>query len=60
MNEEKLDVFTALLAETNVDFINLGEVTSGEIIIDETTYGSTSDYSTKYNNAIGDLMSDSH
>lgn len=60
VNEEKLDVFTALLAETNVDFINLGEVTSGEIIIDETTYGSTSDYSTKYNNAIGDLMSDSH
>ena len=60
VNEEKLDVFTALLAETNVDFINLGEVTAGEIHIDETNFGSSADYSTKYNNAIGDLMNDSH
>jgi phosphoribosylformylglycinamidine synthase len=56
VNEEKLDVFVALLAEMDVDFINLGEVTNGEIVIDENNYGSSSDYSTKYNNAISDLM----
>ena len=60
VNEEKLDVFVALIADMDVDFINLGEVTAGEIHIDETNFGSSADYSTKYNNAIGDLMNDSH
>ena len=60
VNEEKLDVFVALLAEMDVDFMNLGEVTKGEIIIDENNYGSSSDYSTKYNNAISDLMNEDH
>jgi hypothetical protein len=44
----------------DVDFMNLGEVTKGEIIIDENNYGSSSDYSTKYNNAISDLMNEDH
>jgi phosphoribosylformylglycinamidine synthase len=60
VNEEKLDVFVALLAEMDVDFMNCGEVTNGEIVIDENNYGSSSDYSMKYNNAISDLMNEDH
>jgi phosphoribosylformylglycinamidine synthase len=56
VNAEKLDAFVELMADTDVDFVNLGEVTGGEMVIDENNYGSIAEYKEAYDNAIGKMM----
>ncbi len=54
VNADNLDEFVEMISDNDVDFINLGEVTSGEILIDNFSYGNVSEYQQKYENAIGD------
>ncbi len=56
VNADNLDEFVEMISDNDVDFINLGEVTSGEILIDNVSYGSVSEYQQKYQNAIADKM----
>jgi phosphoribosylformylglycinamidine synthase subunit PurL len=43
-------------ASLNIPFEKLGSVTSGEIIIDKNSWGNISEWSEKYDNAIGDYF----
>ena len=56
VNADKLDAFVELVADSEIDFINLGEVASDQIIIDETNYGTVGEFKDVYDNAIGILM----
>lgn len=56
VNADKLDAFVELVADSEIDFINLGEVASDQIIIDETNYGTVGEFKDAYDNAIGILM----
>ncbi|MCC7231439.1 MAG: phosphoribosylformylglycinamidine synthase subunit PurL [Bacteroidia bacterium] len=51
-----LDAFVNFLAESNVEFSNLGTVTGGEILIDDQTFGMIADAKLRYDTAIGNLM----
>lgn len=53
---EKLDDFVNFIAATDVEFSNLGMVTDGEISIDDSSFGSISEASNLYDNAIGNMM----
>ena len=56
VNAENLDEFVEMISDTDVDFMNLGEVTNGDILIDGNSYGDVVDYKSKYENAIADKM----
>ena len=56
VHPEKLDAFVELVADSELDFINLGEVTSDQIMIDEINYGTVAEFKDVYENAIGVLM----
>ncbi len=56
VSAEKLDAFVEMMADTDVDFVNLGEVTADDIIIDDQAYGSIIEYKEAYDNAIGKMM----
>lgn len=56
VHAEKLDAFVELVADSELDFINLGEVTSDQVMIDETNYGTVAEFKELYENAIGKLM----
>lgn len=48
VSEEQMDEFISIVADSGVDFTNLGVVTQGEIIVDEDKYGNISEYSKLY------------
>lgn len=54
--EEKLDQFLDALTEFNVEFTNLGEVSGGEIIIDEQKFGNVSEFKKVYNEALEEKL----
>lgn len=56
VSAEKLDSFVEMMADTDVDFVNLGEVTAEEIEIDDTMYGNIIEFKYGYDNAIGKMM----
>ena len=56
VHPEKLDEFVELVADTDVDFTNLGVVSGTEIMIDATSYGSVEDFKTSFDNSIGEMM----
>lgn len=56
VNPEKLDAFVELLAESDVEFTNLGEVGGNCIIIDDEDFGQTSDFRNVYDDSIGNMM----
>lgn len=56
VNHEKLDAFVDFIAETGIDFINLGTVTSGEIKIDELDFGNVGFYKEKYDTALEKIL----
>ena len=56
VHPDQLDGFVEMIAETEVDFTNLGEVRGNEVVIDEKSYGTVDSYRVKYDSAIGDLM----
>ncbi|MEP7265772.1 MAG: phosphoribosylformylglycinamidine synthase subunit PurL, partial [Bacteroidota bacterium] len=51
VNEEQLDAFVELLADSDVDFTNLGTVTHGDVIVDEENLGNISVYKEVYMNS---------
>jgi len=56
VSQDKLDDFVELIAETEVDFYNLGEVKGDEIMIDGESFGKVAEYSNSYNNSLSDLL----
>ncbi len=53
---EKLDAFVETLAETDIDFTNLGEVGGNLVMIDETDYGQIEVFGKLHTDSIGDMM----
>ncbi|MFM1744490.1 MAG: hypothetical protein RLZZ630_427 [Bacteroidota bacterium] len=53
---EKLDAFVETLAETDIDFTNLGEVGGNLVMIDETDYGQIEVFGKLHADSIGDMM----
>ncbi len=56
VSPEKLDDFVELIADSDIEFSNIGTVTEGPILIDEQSFGHISDAKMIYENRIGDLM----
>ena len=56
VDADNLDEFVEMISDSDVDFMNLGEVTNGEILMDGIAYGAVADYKNKYENAIADKM----
>ncbi len=56
VSQDKLDDFVEMIAETEVDFYNLGEVKGDEIMIDGESFGKVAEYSNSYNNSLSDLL----
>jgi phosphoribosylformylglycinamidine synthase subunit PurL len=56
VSQDKLDEFVEMIAETEVDFYNLGEVKGDEIMIDGESFGKVAEYSNSYNNSLSDLL----
>ncbi len=56
VSSEQLDDFVEVLAADDVDFINLGEVTNGSIIIDGNNIGSIAEFKEPYDNALANKM----
>src|SRR5690606_20908192 len=52
VNEEQLDDFLNAVTAMDVEFTNIGQVTSGAILIDQESFGVVSDYKTLYNTSI--------
>lgn len=56
VNDEQLDAFVELLADSDVDFTNLGTVTHGDVIVDDENLGNISVYKEAYMNALSNKM----
>jgi phosphoribosylformylglycinamidine synthase len=56
IHPDKLDDFVELIADTDIEFSNIGSVTDGELLIDEVSFGSISEAKNLYDNAIGEMM----
>ncbi len=56
VSPEMLDDFVELIADSDIEFSNIGTVTEGPILIDEQSFGHISDVKMIYENRIGDLM----
>lgn len=56
VHPDKLDAFVELVANSDVDFTNLGVVGGSEVIIDEQSYGDISVFGGPYMNSINNLM----
>jgi phosphoribosylformylglycinamidine synthase II len=53
---DQLDAFVELLADSEIDFMNLGEVKGSAIVVDGKEYGKLEDFRNLYENSIGNLM----
>ena len=51
-----MDEFISLVADSGVDFTNLGVVTHGDIIVDEEKFGNISEYSKLYQEKLESVM----
>ncbi len=56
ISEEKLDQFLDALTEFDVEFTNLGEVTDGEIFIDDESFGKVSEFKKGYDGALEEKL----
>ena len=56
VKEENLDGFLELVNKSDVEWANLGSVTSGELLIDEQSFGNISEAKDLYESAIGNMM----
>ena len=56
VDDDQLDQFVEVLAEQDVDFVNLGLVTEGEIIIDGNSLGIIDSFKSQYDNALSNRM----
>jgi phosphoribosylformylglycinamidine synthase len=56
VHPDKLDAFVELVADSEVDFTNLGEVTGEKVIIDNEDFGDLSHFQDLYENSIGRMM----
>ncbi len=56
VSEDNLDAFVDFIAETGIDFTNLGTVTRGEIIIDGEDFGNASSYKELYDTALEKIL----
>ena len=54
---ELQEAFVEFMAQTEVPFSLLGEVTAGEMLVDEESFGHTTEAAAVYDNALGKLMS---
>ena len=53
---EKLNNFVDFLAQADVEFSNLGDVTDGQLVIDEESFGHVSEAKSLYDHALGKMM----
>jgi phosphoribosylformylglycinamidine synthase II len=53
---ENQDAFVEAMAQSDVDFTLLGEVTQGDLTIDETSFGTVSESKEMYDNVLGNYM----
>lgn len=60
VSPDNLDDFVGMISDTDLDFMNLGEVTDGEILIDGESLSNIKDYRDRYENAISDKMKIAH
>ena len=58
VGEEELNDFLEVLTSDDVDFVNIGEVTDGAIIIDGEQLGDIKIFKTRYDNALGEKFSE--
>ncbi len=56
VSPDKLDEFVEMVADSEVDFTNLGEVGGAEVMIDDQAYGSIAHYHDLYNNSMHKMM----
>lgn len=56
VNDDNMDSFVDFIAETGIDFINLGTVTAGEINIDEEAFGNATEYKEHYDTSLEKLL----
>ena len=56
VDDDQLDQFVEVLAEQEVDFVNMGLVTAGEIIIDSNSLGTIDSFKSQYDNALSNKM----
>ena len=54
---EKLNNFVDFLAQADVEFSNLGDVTDGQLVIDEESFGHVSEAKNLYDHALRKMMS---
>ena len=54
---EKLNNFVDFLAQADVEFSNLGDVTDGQLVIDEESFGHVSEAKSLYDHALRKMMS---
>ncbi len=55
---DKQEEFIELLATSETEFSLLGEVTSGDLLVDETSFGSVSTSQNVYNNVLHNILGD--
>ena len=53
---EKLNNFVDFLAQADVEFSNLGDVTDGQLVIDEESFGHVSEAKSLYDHALRKMM----
>lgn len=58
VHPDKLDSFVELVADSEVDFMNLGEVAGEKVIIDDVDFGDLAHYQDLYENSIGRMMAE--
>jgi phosphoribosylformylglycinamidine synthase subunit PurL len=56
VNEQHLDSFVDILADTDIEWENIGLVTDGDITIDEVSFGTISEAKELYDNALAKLF----
>lgn len=56
VNPSKLDAFVELVAESDVDFMNLGLTGGNSIVIDGEDFGNIHEFGVKYQSALGDIL----
>jgi phosphoribosylformylglycinamidine synthase len=58
VHPDKLDAFVELVADSEVDFTNLGEVTGEKVIIDDEDFGDLTHFQDLYENSMGRMMAE--
>lgn len=56
VSEDQLDAFTEMVADSGLEFMNLGETTEEAITVDDENFGLVSDFRMVYENAIASKM----